>query len=155
MDGQTLAEYAAGQALQTARFCAVVESQAKKAGCTLTDAERRSAAAQADRRSAALGLDKATARKFCEDSRLYGKLYRKFCTKDSGIYPTQAALEKFASDRKLTAENAWAAYFDVWLEHTAERAPVKKREAYEKLDAGAFYTKLCALQTEKKNAKKK
>lgn len=153
-DGQTLSEYAADQALRTAKFCAVVEKKAGKSGCVLTDDERRSVAARAKRRAAALGMDKTTARKFCEDSRLYGKLYRKFCTRGSGINPAQTALDKFAAAQKLTAEDAWAAYFDAWLERAAERARVEKCPAYQKVDASAFYTKLCTLRTEKKRDKK-
>lgn len=151
---RTLAEYAADQALRAAKFCAVLENQAGRCGCTLTEDERRSISMQADRRAAALGLDAESARKFCADSVLYGKLYRKFCTKNSGIYPDEAALARFAAARKLPTEDAWPAYFDAWLEQAASRARVKIRPACETLDAGAFYQKLCALRAEKNNGKK-
>lgn len=147
---QTLAEYAEDCALRTAKFCAVLESQAQKCGCTLTEDERRAVLTQAKRRASALGLDEASARKFCEDSVLYGKLYRKFCTKSSGIYPQEKALEKFAASRNLSAQDAWPSYFDAWLEQKALRAKTELRPAYKKLDAGAFYTKLRAKTAEKK-----
>jgi hypothetical protein len=151
--GRTLAEYAADQALRAAKFCAVLESNAQKCGCALTEDERRSISTQADRRAAALGLDTESARKFCADSVLYGKLYRKFCTKNSGIYPDEAALARFAAARKLPTEDAWPAYFDAWLEQAALHVGVKIRPACKALNVGVFYRKLCALRKAEKERK--
>lgn len=146
-NGRTLSQCAADQALNAVKFYAEVRIWAKRYGCKLTAADCTAAAKKAKRRGSALKLEESTAYKFCEDYCLYGKLYQKFRTKGSRLYPAQAALDKFAAEKKLTAENAWPAYFDALLEQAAGRASVQKSAAYQKLDAGKFYKKLSAAHT--------
>lgn len=140
-DGKTLAESAKERALRTAAFCAAVESQARKSGCALTDAERASAARQARLRAGALGVEISTAERLCRESRLYEKLSRQRRSETS-----PAALKAFAAARNLPLKTAWPAYFDAALERTAERVSVETRKSYGTLDAGKFWQKLCALR---------
>lgn len=146
-NGRTLSQCASDQALDAVKFYAEVRIWAKRYGCKLTAADRTAAAEKAKRRGAALKLEESTAYQFCEDYCLYGKLYREFCTKGSRLYPAQAALNKFASDKKLTAQNVWPAYFDALLEQAAGGASVQKSAAYQKLNAEKFYQKLSAART--------
>lgn len=125
-NGRTLSQCASDQALSAVKFYAEVRIWAKRYGCKLTAADRTAAAEKAKRRGAALKLERSTAYQFCEDYCLYGKLYREFCTRDSRLYPPRAALDKFASEKKLTAENVWPAYFDALLERAAGRASVQR-----------------------------
>ena len=113
-DGRTLGEYAREQALATAALYAEIELWADRYGCRVTDDDWAAVDREWDQTATAAGgeaayltqladygVDKAFARELSGDYYLYSHLYELSRTAGSALYPTQAELDRYASDQGL------------------------------------------------------
>ena len=112
MGQQTLAQYAAEQAVRTAALYAQVEAWGSRYDCSISEDERAAAqalwqpddagdGAQRAQRLAYMGVDEAFAQALSEDYYLYARLYRLSRTEGSELNPGAAALETWGQSRGM------------------------------------------------------